>query len=279
MYEVRPFLLYPIKIGTILQNNISTTVISNENLISFLQNLEENRTIELSEEYLKSNFCDKSDKIKDFLLENKIIQPIVEKIINLKNICVISNDEIFTNVSKMFMNDLDIYKKIDYINTYNNDFENINKDTLAIIFFNPFNLKEFETIIDKLKNKKCTIKSIFYYNHSIYISNYYNFVWKNPCPKCFFYSLEAQLRGFNRRKDSINFQTLIDLFYTKQINFNLEFISKSYHFIPIIDIIFKDLRFLNNFNDFANTVYEISVEGISESADIAYHWEMCNCYE
>ena len=144
------------------------------------------------------------------------------------------------------------------------------------IFLNPFNLEKYIEVCNQLIETKMTLRTSFFYNHSIYISNLYKKGWYNPCPKCFFYALETQLRA--SISSSINFQTMMDLIYTKNSRFNVVSDLTHLDLNTIMTLLLKDIKFKENLNTI-NNVYELDLGTYRLTEDSSYHWELCDCYE
>ena len=278
MYKIRPFLIYDIEIGTVFQNGLNTVVVKNKEVIELLKDLDKGKELEISEEKLKSYFPNNFEAALKFILNNNIIYEEIKPVFSFKDLHVYSNCDAFKTTLDFFIKDIDFFEKKEI-----HDLENYNylpkKDDLAIIFLNPFELGEFKNVVDKFKETGCVVKFIFYYNNSIYISNYYKPEWKNPCPKCFFYSLEAQLRSYGQNPEYLNFQTLVDMFSAKEIKFKSEALLKPHNFIGVMDALFNQFKNINNFNAIVNEVWEISVETTYTNTDYCYHFDMCDCYE
>lgn len=62
---------------------------------------------------------------------------------------------------------------------------------LFIVFLKVFNFKEYENIVNIVKEKNVVIKIIFSYNYYIYFLNFYKREWYNLCLICFFFELES----------------------------------------------------------------------------------------
>ena len=78
---------------------------------------------------------------------------------------------------------------------------------------------------------------------------------------------------------SFNFQTLIDLLYSNEVKFNIEAKLNPVDLISTMNILLRDLRNTGNINNIINNVYEIGLNLNELNEDVAYHWEMCDCYE
>lgn len=279
MYTIKSYLIHDIDDGCILQNGISTVIIKNDKLKRFLENVEQKGVQKISVDFIKQEFQEQYDDVTKFLLENQIIFEYHEPDLNWNKIWVISNDHTFSNYFKYSIEG----SGEDIINltiTDNElDLDNLKENDLCIVFLNPFDINKYIEICDLIKEKNAIIKTVFFYNHSIYISNFHKKDWFNPCPKCFFYSLETQLRGGLTPNGSFNFQTLIDLLYSNEVKFNIETKLNPVDLITTMNVLSRDLRHTGNVNNIINNVYEIGLNLNELNEDIAYHWEMCDCYE
>ena len=148
---------------------------------------------------------------------------------------------------------------------------------LLIVFFNPFNLDKMNQIDLFAKKKNILVKFIFPYNNKIYFTNFYKKSWYNPCPMCFFYMLESQLRG-ETEENNINFQTLLDLLYAQKAIFDIHLPLDSSVYLQIIYHLARYLRNMPDDNKL-DEVLEICLKDFSVNRDIACHWGYCDCYE
>jgi McbB family protein len=281
MYKIKPYLLFDLEggKGKALQNNTSTVVVTSPAMARFLEALETNRTLIDSEESLKDYFPNNTEQALQFLLSNGIIYEYQKPVFTFEDIHIISNSKVFSDVFGLFFSD--IFEGIKFHNdfSYGDKIDFLDDDSLCIIFLNPFSLGKFEKLVDSVSVHNCIVKVAFYYNHSLYLSNYHKPSWKNPCPKCFFYSLEAQLRSENKIEGSYNFQTLVDILYLKEIKFDFACVLKPYHLLGMMNTMLYQLDNPNEINSFANSVHDFKPGTHLFNADYAYHWEMCDCYE
>ena len=150
------------------------------------------------------------------------------------------------------------------------------KDVL-IVFLNPFDLKTMNELTEEIKKKNLLVKFIFAYNNKIYFSNFYKKSWCNPCPMCFFYELESQLRGENS-EDQISFQTMIDVLYEQKAQFSVHLPLDSIDYIHIICLLSKYFnKEIKSY--YYDEVLELDLADYKVSEDTAYHWGYCDCYE
>ena len=280
MYKIKPFLLQQVVEGYVIQNGISTTVITNENIINFLKECEKRRLKKLVYEDIYNYFGNLTTQVVNFLIENKIIAE-VEDISNLQvgNVIVLSNVSEFLDVFKHVTRDME--KNIDFlhINEYKKVAEKKNIDTMCVLYMNPFSLEKYKEVITFIMGEGVMMKAAFYYDHAIYISNIYKKQWHTPCPQCFFYNLESQLRARNSAMNTLNFQTIIDMLYENNPRFQVEGIVTVRDLLNVIMLIIKDIFYKGDANDILQRVIEYRLEDGTINEDVAYHWELCDCYE
>jgi len=277
MYKVKPYLLFETNKGTALQNNVATIFVTNTNMINFLVALEKDKTLVNSSSQIDAYFSGNSEKAIQFLLENKVIYEVTKPLFEFNEIHVISNSELFMDVFALFSKDMTYDVQVHNPDCCDTTFSFLNNKSLCIIFLNPFDLNKFEGFLDVICKYDCIIKPMFYYNHAIYMANYHRPSWKNPCPRCFFYSLEAQLRTGNY--SSVTFQTLIDMLYIREVKFDLEAILSPHHLLGVMNVLFSQLNSVQSFNSFVSAVHDFKLESITVNMDYSYHWELCDCYE
>ena len=110
-----------------------------------------------------------------------------------------------------------------------------------------------------------------------FLANYYKRSWYNPCPLCFFGAIESQIRGEDN-DNNINFQTIIDLLYAKNILFKSELPLDKLTYLQIIYILSSYMGEIPE-NYKLDEVLELNLSNYSVRRDIAYHWGYCDCYE
>lgn len=275
MYIINPFLINLIDNNCVIQTGTSTVVITNQRLIGFLSEIEIQKIKSYTDQELEVEFGENKDLFLSFLLENEILIKKEKPFFIFNKVWILSNNNVFPNLFHKFAKN--VMPGI-HVLQQDSDFSNVKSDDLCIVFFNPFNLKNYIRIVDTLKEKGVIIKTVFFYNHSIYISNYYKKTWGNPCPKCFFYSLETQLRG-TINSNNINFQTIIDMIYEENALFNIEAKLEPIDYLKPLEILLFDIRYDSNPNVFINKAYEINIKNGTINQDFSYHWELCDCYE
>lgn len=277
-YNINTYLINDLEGECVVQTKSSLTIIHNEKMIELLKYIEEKRISILNDSIMKNFFSEEEYlDVYSFLQDERLIELKNNKIVSIKNILIISNESKFENI---FMNNFkekfESIKNINVENFYKNQDILKNIDTVYV-FLNPFNLEEYETINKIIINKNKIVQNIFYYNNSIYISNLYKKEWANPCPLCFFSILESKLRGIIN-EENWNFQTIVDLIYTKSPKFKIEAKLSIHDYMPVCFILLKYLENIDLENRF-DAIYEIELEKYKISTDYCYHWEVCDCYE
>lgn len=281
MYDINPYLLYSINKEKekyhILQTKSNSIIIKSNPLISFLSFLEENEISCISKFEIYNFFEENiefSDRVISFLCDNDIFKTRAKKELDFSNIAIYSNDK-KNDVEYLFRK---VFEEMIVLNSIE-DVKTLKNIGILFILFNPFNLKKLKEVVEKLKEyDNLVYKVIFPYNNSIYISNYYSKKWNNPCPLCFFDSLEAQLRGNINSDLNLNFQMVIDLIYKENTEFEYEGLISERDYLPLMNIILRDIT-NEKIELNIDKVYEISLKDYRINNDIAYYWEMCDCYE
>lgn len=276
MYKIIPFIWYELNENeTFFQTKSASIVITNKKIITMLKDLERQQQTILDEKTVLNYFeSEMVTKVLSFLENNKLLEKIKKTNDKLTNIVLHSDDVEFT---KLFEYAFSERFSISYENDISDlEVKDISSD-LLIVFLSSFSFKKFERIVQISKIKNIIVKIIFSYNHHIYLSNYYKAEWVNPCPICFFAELESQLRG-EVTTGTTNFQTIIDLLYTKSQTFSIKYPLQRDDYFTIIYTIMKNID-----SDMSNCeldeVLSIDLNNHSISKDIAYHWGYCDCYE
>lgn len=276
MYKIQPFIWQKIdKDTTVFQTKSTTVVITNSKLSNFLIEIEKQHLLELDGNYIKTKFLEaEEDEVINFLLKNKLLKLEKKKQWKVSKIVLLSNDHKFEesfeynvkNSYKVEVINLDLFRNMQF-----------NDSDLLVVFLNPFNLKTMNDLTQKIKEKNVLVKFIFSYNNNIYFSNFYKKSWNNPCPMCFFYELESQLRGENS-ENSINFQTLIDILYEQEVQFSSHLPLSEMDYVHIICLLSKYLgEEIRNY--YFDEILELELENYKVNKDTAYHWGYCDCYE
>lgn len=276
-YIVNPFLITEISDGAVIQNSKKTVVIKDSDLINFFNVCEKNNKYGYTYEELDDYFNSKIEIVLDFLKDNNLIKEETIPNIDYKSITVVSNDTVF--LDSILFNTQGIDKKINIknIKASYEKFEVTDYDSLYIVFLNPFDFQTLHNIVDKLKEANVISKVCFYYNHKIYMSNFYKKQWFNPCPICFFGNVEATLRGKSKALNTVPFQSLLDYIYNKKPNFKIENKFSPHQLVLFVQTLIENLAMFDNRH--ANLVNYIDFNNNSVGCDEAIHWELCDCYE
>lgn len=275
-YQIETFLLHKAKEYYVVQTKTTTILVTNYSLFKMLEYIERENISILNDDVVRK-FFDPSEmnELYEFLQREQLIKKIAKRVLKFDNVVLITNnvefDKAFShNMEKKFRM-LTYYKPEDVLN----DISLVESADCIFIFLNPFNQKEYEKLNVVLYDKDLLLKNMFFYNNSIYISNYTKKSWLNPCPLCFFSILESRLRGV-MNQNNYNFQTIIDIIYSKNPRFKIEAELNSYDYIPVFYTLI--LQF-NNLKSSIDEIYEINLDTYKISCDYAYHWEVCDCYE
>ena len=275
MYKVQPYIWNKLDDKeTLFQTQNSTVVIMNKALADFLISIEEAQIININDKMVEKEFGSKSSEVLEFLENNELIKKEIKKEVSIKCIYVLCNDKKF---EESFNFNLSEDYSIKYIEMEKLLALNFEKNDCLLVFLNPFSIETLEKIAIIVKEKNIISKFIFSYNNRIYFSNFYKKDWYNPCPLCFFYELESQLRGDNS-ENHINFQTIIDVLYAKHGIFETELPLEKSIYLQIIYLLTQYLVPDINENKI-DEVIELDLKDGSVVKDIAYHWGYCDCYE
>ena len=277
MYKVRSFLLQEIEQGCVLQNGTATVIITNEELLDFLKSIEQKGIMELEEDYFIEYFQENYKSVIDFLINTNILKKVKKPRLDFDTLFLVTNDNEFSKLFEYsttgFSEEVSIYTTKNYQKILKKPLTT----GLCIVFLNPFNLDEYISICNELMQTDLILRTGFFYNHSLYLSNLYKKEWYNPCPKCFFYALESHLRA-TISQNGLNFQTVMDLIYTKNSNFKVFTTLEHLDLITFMNLLLKDIKFKEEkFN--INNIYELDLGTYRVTEDSPYHWELCDCYE
>lgn len=277
MYRVRSFLLQEIEQGCVLQNGTATVIITNEELLGFLKSIEQKGIIELEEDCFIEYFQENYESVIDFLINTNILKKVKKPRLDFDKLFLVTNDNEFSKLFEYsttgFGEEVSIYTTQDYQTILKAPPAN----GLCIVFLNPFNLDEYISICNELMQTDLILRTGFFYNHSLYLSNLYKKEWYNPCPKCVFYALESHLRA-TISQNGLNFQTVMDLIYAKNSNFKVFTNLEHLDLITFINLLLKDIKFKEE-NFGINNIYELDLGTYRVTEDSPYHWELCDCYE
>lgn len=275
-YLIETFLLHEAEEYYVVQTKTTTILVTNYNLVRMLEYIEKENICIINDKLALRFFNnDELSELYEFLLREHLIRKVEEKVLKFNHVILITNNIKFKNA---FFNNLG--NKFEDMTHYGPEEikQNINLIESAdcvFVFLNPFNQQEYEKINTLIYNKDLLVKNMFFYNNSIYISNYAKKSWLNPCPLCFFSILESRLRGVINQ-NNYNFQTIIDIIYTKNPKFRIEAELENYDYIPILYTLIMQF---NNLESNIDEIFEIDLDTYRINCDYAYHWEVCDCYE
>ena len=276
-YRVFPFLITNYEEMSVIQNYKNIVIIKDIEMINFFNWIDSNEIYKVSIDQINELFNDRTEQAIEFMRNNYLMDKIRPKIINFENIRVISNDETFINSMKFNSighNEKFIYELLprDF-----HEFEVNNILDLYIFFLNPFNYKYYTELVNIIKENNVLSRFSFYYNNSIFLSNYYKKEWYNPCPLCFFGNVESSLRGKSKVLNTVSFQTLLDLIYKKDPAFEIQNTFTNYSISIFVNTLLNDMDIIDNSQ--LNNVQYIDFNRNIVLADQAIHWELCDCYE
>ena len=279
-YKLIPYLMYKNDEITVIQNERTTCIITDTNLIDFFTSNDENYSLTFTLEDLTKRYGEEAELCLFFLLKNLLA--IKDECIPLaiNRLYFFTNSEKIASSLKFNLSGLNIpYEVITFdINTVSAGlFLNLDKGAVYYVVLNPFNYKQYTLIANYLKQNNVIHKFCFYYNYSFYFTNYHKADWYNPCPLCYFSHLEGSLRSQSKLTENISFQTIIDLIYTKTIYFDTESILDNFKIIKLINEIIDDIADLNDYT--VKLIKQLNIKTNRIDYDIAIPWEVCPCHE
>ena len=157
-----------------------------------------------------------------------------------------------------------------------NDFE-FQESDLIMAFMCEFSIEKLEELRECSEKNDSYLKIIFPYDSKLYFTNFYKKSWLTPCPLCFFYELESQLRG-EGGEYTITFQTLMDFIYSKKADFKYKLIISKIDYLSIVYILSEYLKAMPSERQI-NEVVEYDLTSGKMNKDVSYHWGYCDCYE
>ena len=196
-------------------------------------------------------------------MESSIIYEKKEIEGNFNNIGIYSNNQNFKDCFE-FVED-DRFKFV-------NDYTKFGDYDLMVLFFNPFSLVKYNQLADYISENNIPCIFSFFYDSKFYITNLYRKEWYSPCPKCFFYNLEASIRSYGKVMDEISFHMI----YAQNPLFEVEAkLNKKEIFFLVTEI----LKMISqNVNISGKKVVEVDLNG-NVSYDVPVHFELCDCFE
>lgn len=276
-YKVFPFIITNYKENSVIQNALNIVIIKDTQMINFFNYIDTNAEYNINTEQLRKLYKDRVDEAIEFMKINRLIDEVHPKNIKYKDITVVSNDEIFIN--SMRFNTIGLNEKFifEFLPENNDKFKINYPDNLYIFFLNPFNYKYYVELVNVIRDNNILSRFGFFYNQSIYLSNYYKKEWNNPCPLCFFGNIEATLRGKSKAYNTVSFQTILDIVYKKDPSFKIENVFTNNSILPFVSVLLAQLYIYDN--SLINNVQYIDFNNNIVLSDQAIYWEMCDCYE
>ena len=250
-------------------------VITDKNLINFLDWVDKNSIKKIEFSDIKKFMLSPTEDAIEFMENKKLISIDEEKKVNYEKDMYISNDLDVINFIK-YCSTEDCTMLIKKKNIFNDNEKNnifVEKNYLYFFILNPFSLEDLEKLVNFAKKKYLQIRVAFVYNFKFYITNIFSPKLGSPCPLCFFYNLETSLRTTDRFTNQISFQNIVDMIYERSGKFTSTVKFNREQLLFIVSYMYQ----LDNHS--YNDVYEIDYNSHNLSEDIAYHWELCDCYE
>ncbi len=281
-YKLIPFLLHTTKEITIIQNEKTTCILTDKNLIDFFKINDKNFNLSFTIADLNKKYAEKAEFCLNFLLNNSLAVEENFYESKIKQIYFFTNSDI---IKSSLEYNLEGVKKISY-KTFLFDLNNIteelflnlnNKEAVYYFILNPFNYAQYTKLANILREINLIHKFVFYYNYSFYFTNYYKAEWYNPCPLCYFSQLEGSLRSYSKLNNNISFQTIVDLIYTKTTYFETECILNNFKSVKLINVIIEDITSLDDYT--IKLVKQLNMKDFKIDYDIAIPWEVCVCHE
>lgn len=275
-YIVPQFLIYESNDFTVIQNSKSTSIITDKQTSDFFLNIEKSRKNVFNYEELKKIFGINITKVLDFCIENNLIENYKESELGGNTFQIISNDKNFIKSCNYNLtnskNQIIKYDEYDILNI-----PEIDLKAWVTIFLNPFKYEDYYRINKILANMNVVYRFAFYYEHNIFISNYYKQEWNNPCPLCFFANLVSTLKSNSYFLEVIPFQTILELIYEVNPGFKIETILTKDIILNIINLLNNTKKVENNFDVNKTYMYDYKNNIIME--DRSLFWDLCDCYE
>ena len=282
IYEITQFLIIEInKDDAVIMTDSNVVNLTNSFMIEFLKEIEWYQKNEVSYSFISDYFKEDTDEAIEFLMNNGLLSLKKNKELKYKKVNYIVNDmrifELLSINTKGINTDLRIEYSKSIRDTLNIIKNNVEEEDYTIIVMNPFNFKDLHKIVEASKDRDLMIKVVFFYNYSFYFTNVYKDTWGTPCPICFFSNLEATLRGEAKFSSYDNFQTIMDIVYSKKETFLVGYNYREYQLSFLISNLIFEVKELKD-HDIC-IVKRIDMNYNSIECDSAYHWELCDCYE
>lgn len=276
-YRIFPFIITDCEEYSVIQNAKNTVILKDSLMISFFHWVEKDVQYNISKEQLREFFNEEVDEAIRFMKNNSLLSDANSINMEFEKITVVSNDKTF--IDSMRFNAIGRDENITYELLPNDisDFHVNNTEDLYIFFLNPFNYRHYSELVNIVKEYNIVSRFGFYYNHSIFLSNYYKKEWYNPCPMCFFGNVESSLRGMSKASNTTSFQTLLDLIYKKDPKFEIKNKFSNYSILIFVNTLLDELNYIDNTH--INNVSYIDFNRNTVMSDQSMHWELCDCYE
>lgn len=258
-------------------NSKSLSNIKDLNLINLLRWIDDSEINVISSDEIYHFMEKDTEEAISFLVKQGIFCKLTNELYE-KYIYVTNDDVIYEMIRFNLLEDEDngrILKFNEYI-PLERKLEEIhtNSETLFFVILNPFKIDELSKFARFAKDNCRNIRVIFFYNFRFYVTNVYSADKVSPCPKCFFYNLESSLRATDRFEESVTFQNIVDMIYSRNAKFTSVAKFNKKQLLDLVAFI-KKIQTASTYND----VYELNYETGEITSDIAYHWELCDCYE
>lgn len=268
IYSFSNFIYSENKENFVVQSINGVTVVSDKSLQSLIRYVDSKNLCEFDEQLILKFFeVSEVDDVINFLLENSLIKIKDDIDGNFENLAFYTTDETLIELLK-FIN-ISKFKVV-------SNLENIENYNSVVVFMNKLSNIEYENIVNDLISKNIPFLISFFYNSSFYITNLFKKSWYNPCPKCFYANLQASLRCYDKMSNSISFQTVVDILFSKSSEFVLNTpINKEYYIHYLSEI----LKILNrDFQQNSKRIVQIGLNGETHY-DVPIHFELCDCFE
>ncbi|MHA6973780.1 McbB family protein [Levilactobacillus brevis] len=278
-YEINTFFIEDIDdVHAYLMNTKTIINLSDKSLISMLHWIDENKISEIDDRKIAYFMNEKKKQSIEFLVsEHVLLEPAKEK--KFSNIVYVTNDPVIGEMLNYVLFGSENRGQKSQVTTVNDLDEFFSKkhtsDNCQLFFIlNPFTVGGLDSITKFAQKNIVSVRVAFFYNFKFYITNVYSPNLLSPCPMCFFYNLESSLRVTDRVNDSITFQNIVDLIYNQTAKFTSEATFTRKQLLSFISLIIR-LSEEQSYGD----VYELDYDSTRVVTDIAYHWELCDCYE
>lgn len=277
IYKVPPFIISSYDDFSVVQNSKSTVLIKDSTIAQYFKNVEESKKDIFKFNELLEIFEGKVGIVIDFCLKNNLIEYYEEVDLEYNDLFILSNDSSFIDSCIFNLDQIVNSKFLNYDKYGVMEMPEIPEKSLVTIFLNPFTYNDFLEISNKLSKDDITFRIAFYYEHRIYITNYYKKTWYNPCPICFFSNLRSALSSYSNVSGSLSFQNLLELIYEKDPGFKLQVNLNNGNILNLIYLISTTIDIDDNYK--VNNTYVFDYINNIFGSDRAFYWDLCDCYE